>query len=96
LKAIASSASNSWGLFLLVFMLGYGLVSVPQSLWAASCKGHSLNNAYFKVAKLSQERNSAEESLDDVLEVFSDLIDFFTLKLQSFILYSRCKRARKS
>jgi hypothetical protein len=71
LKAIASSASNSWGLFLLVFMLGYGLVSVPQSLWAASCKGHSLNSAYFKVAKLSQERNSAEESLDDVLEVSS-------------------------
>lgn len=36
LKAIASSASNTWGLFLLVFMLGYGLISVPQALYHSS------------------------------------------------------------
>jgi len=71
LKAIASSASNTWGLFLLIFMLGYGLVAVPRTLWNSSCKGHSLNSAYFNMSKLSGERNSSEEALDDVLENLS-------------------------
>ncbi|ODM93216.1 LMBR1 domain-containing protein 2 [Orchesella cincta] len=68
LKAIASSASNTWGLFLLVFMLGYGLISVPLTLYTSSSERRSLNVAYFKVAKLSTERSSAEEAIDDVIE----------------------------
>ena len=28
-QAIAAAASNTWGLTLLVFMMGYGLVEVP-------------------------------------------------------------------
>ena len=32
-KAIAAAASNTWGLFVLVLMLGYGLVEVPRTLW---------------------------------------------------------------
>ena len=32
-KAIAAAASNTWGLFVLVLMLGYGLVEVPRSCW---------------------------------------------------------------
>jgi hypothetical protein len=30
LQAIAAAASNTWGLTLLVFMMGYGLVEVPS------------------------------------------------------------------
>ena len=69
IKGVAAAASNTWGLFLLVFMLGYGLVALPRSIWVSSSIKHSLNNSYFKLAKLSQERNNAEEELDDVLEV---------------------------
>ena len=29
-KAIAAAAGNTWGLFVLVLMLGYGLVEVPR------------------------------------------------------------------
>ncbi|XP_049844967.1 LMBR1 domain-containing protein 2 homolog isoform X1 [Schistocerca gregaria] len=68
LKTIASSASNTWGLFLLILLLGYALVAVPRSLWNASKKGYSLNYAYFKAGKLSLEKLEAEEALDDVLE----------------------------
>nr|ACO11086.1 LMBR1 domain-containing protein 2 homolog [Caligus rogercresseyi] len=67
LKAIASSASNTWGLFVLVLMLGYGLIEVPRSLWKASLRGHSLNRAYFKLAKLMSEKADAEEELEDSL-----------------------------
>ena len=67
LKAIAAAASNTWGLFLLVFMMGYGLVEVPRELWHSSQRGYRLNKAYFKISKLWGERSDAEGSLEDVL-----------------------------
>ena len=69
LKAIAASASNTWGLFLLVLLLGYALVEVPRSLWNASKKGYSLHYAYFHAAKLSCDKCEAQDAVDDVLEV---------------------------
>ncbi|XP_034484820.1 LMBR1 domain-containing protein 2 homolog [Drosophila innubila] len=68
LKAIASSASNTWGLFLLVLLLGYALVEVPRSLWNNAKPGFALQYAYFKAAKLSTDKAEAEEHVDDVLE----------------------------
>jgi len=66
-KAIAAAASNTWGLFVLVLMLGYGLVEVPRNLWMRTKRGYQLNRAYFKVAKLMTERTDADEALDDAL-----------------------------
>jgi len=66
-KAIAAAASNTWGLFVLVLMLGYGLVEVPRNLWMRTQRGYQLNRAYFKVAKLMTERTDADEVLDDAL-----------------------------
>uniref|UniRef100_A0A1Y1L8F3 LMBR1 domain-containing protein n=2 Tax=Photinus pyralis TaxID=7054 RepID=A0A1Y1L8F3_PHOPY len=68
LKAIASSASNTWGLFLLVLLLGYALVEVPRGLWNNSNYMYVVNYAYFKAAKLSSDKCEAEETVDDVLE----------------------------
>lgn len=68
LKAIASSASNTWGLFLLVLLLGYALVEVPRSLWNNSKPNFTLQYAYFKTSKLSIEKAEAEENVEDVLE----------------------------
>ena len=46
-KAIAASASNTWGLFVLVLMLGYGLVEVPRNCWNRSQKGFQVSyNCY--------------------------------------------------
>lgn len=33
IKQIVIAASNTWGLLMLVVMLGYGLVDVPRWLW---------------------------------------------------------------
>ncbi|KAG5898796.1 hypothetical protein JTB14_011006 [Gonioctena quinquepunctata] len=68
LKAIASSASNTWGLFLLVLLLGYALVEVPRRLWEKSNHSLTLTQSYFKAAKLSSDKCEAEETVDDVLE----------------------------
>lgn len=68
LKAIASSASNTWGLFLLILLFGYALVEVPRNIWNDSRPEFKLKYAYFKVSKLSSEKSEAEEKVDEVLE----------------------------
>lgn len=69
LQTIGITAANTWGLFLLVLLLGYGLVEIPRSYWNASRRGHLLIKTYFKAAKLMTEKADAEENLEDVMEV---------------------------
>lgn len=68
LKVIAISSSNTWGLFLLVVLLGYGLVELPRFIINLSRYTQLLSRQYFRVARLNAEKCEAEEKLDDVLE----------------------------
>ncbi|XP_013888874.1 LMBR1 domain-containing protein 2-B [Austrofundulus limnaeus] len=68
LQTIGITAANTWGLFLLVLLMGYGLVEVPRSYWNASRHGHLLIKTYFKASKLMTEKADAEENLEDVME----------------------------
>ncbi|XP_061674304.1 G-protein coupled receptor-associated protein LMBRD2B-like isoform X2 [Syngnathoides biaculeatus] len=67
-QTIGITAANTWGLFLLVLLLGYGLVEIPRSYWLSSCHAHSLAKTYFKVAKMASEKAAAEENLADAME----------------------------
>ena len=42
LKVICITASNTWGLFLLVILLGYGLIEIPRSCYHKSLDERSL------------------------------------------------------
>ncbi|KAI1881909.1 hypothetical protein AGOR_G00244330 [Albula goreensis] len=68
LQTIGITAANTWGLFLLVLLLGYGLVEIPRSVWNGSRHGHLLIKTYFKAAKLMSEKADAEENLEDIME----------------------------
>lgn len=68
MKAIASSSSNTWGLFLLVLLLGHALVEIPRNLWNNSKPGYALQYSYFKVTKVWGEKSDAEEQVDRYLE----------------------------
>lgn len=48
LKIVCISASNTWGLFLLVVLLGYGLVEIPRACFNTSQHGRTLSYLYFK------------------------------------------------
>lgn len=63
------TASNTWGLCLLVLLLGYGLIDVPRLCWHSARLRHRLAHTYFSLAKMSLERAEAEETLEDVLDV---------------------------
>uniref|UniRef100_A0A671VB08 LMBR1 domain containing 2a n=1 Tax=Sparus aurata TaxID=8175 RepID=A0A671VB08_SPAAU len=69
LQTIGITAANTWGLFLLVLLLGYGLVEIPRSYWLSSSHGYLLAKTYFKAAKMATEKVEAEENLADVMEV---------------------------
>ncbi|XP_071339208.1 G-protein coupled receptor-associated protein LMBRD2B-like isoform X1 [Trachinotus anak] len=68
LQTIGITAANTWGLFLLVLLLGYGLVEIPRSYWLSSSHSYLLAKTYFKAAKMATERAEAEENLADVME----------------------------
>ncbi|CAJ1068920.1 G-protein coupled receptor-associated protein LMBRD2B-like [Xyrichtys novacula] len=68
LQTIGITAANTWGLFLLVLLLGYGLVEIPRSYWLSSSQGYLLAKAYFKAAKMATEKAEAEEHLANVME----------------------------
>ncbi|KAL0979830.1 hypothetical protein UPYG_G00190360 [Umbra pygmaea] len=68
LQTIGIAAANTWGLFLLVLLLGYGLVEIPRSYWNSSRHGYLLAKTYFKVAKLAAEKAEAEENMDDTMQ----------------------------
>lgn len=68
LKLLLVTTSNTWGLCLLVLLLGYGLVEVPRSCWTAAKRGFAMNLTYFKASKLHLEKCEAEDTLEDILE----------------------------
>ena len=71
-------AGNTWGIFMLIFLLGYGLVEVPRSCWLASRLTYQLNYAQFKLAKVRTEKADTEEEASSVLEVlFPKKMNFF-------------------
>ncbi|OQR67724.1 LMBR1 domain-containing protein 2-like [Tropilaelaps mercedesae] len=79
LKVLLITASNTWGLFLLVLLLGSGLVDVPRTMWNLSRKGYTLRYLYFKGAKLSMEKCETEEKLDDAIEELRQVNNCITM-----------------
>lgn len=67
-KVILVTSANTWGLFLLVVLLGYGLIELPRSMINRSMYSQSLNEMYFRVGIVNAEKLEAESSLDEALE----------------------------
>ncbi|KAE9420939.1 hypothetical protein Angca_009583, partial [Angiostrongylus cantonensis] len=65
LKVILVSASNTWGLFLLVVLLGYGFVEFPRGLWNMGNRDYLLSKTYFNIDKIFSDKNETEEALKD-------------------------------
>jgi hypothetical protein len=49
--------------------MGYGLVEVPRTVLHSSNLEYQLAHVYFKVSKMSTEKEEAEEKLNEVLTV---------------------------
>lgn len=85
LKVVIISSSNTWGLFLLVVLLGYGLVELPRSLINRSKSTEHLNRLYFNLASVNAEKCEAEERLDDALEEVQQAIIIIGTKEHNYL-----------
>jgi len=69
LPAILVALSNTWGLFLTMVLLGYGLVTVPRELWADGDLAKELGYLQYKATVLHEEVNEAQFQLNEVVKV---------------------------
>jgi hypothetical protein len=75
LKVIAITASNTWGLFLLILLLGFGLIDFPRTMWLKSDYNLHLKQSYFQLARLHIEKCEAEEELEDLVAEIKQLAE---------------------
>ena len=66
LKQTAMMASNMWGLFMVILLLGYGLVDVPRRLWRGTTTEYELRSMQFRASKLYSEIADATGAGEDV------------------------------
>ncbi len=62
------TASITWGLFLLVLLLGYGLVQVPKNIYNQSRTSLMLAHLQFKLSQLYNEKLEVEDSMDTLVD----------------------------
>jgi hypothetical protein len=67
------AASTTWGLFLLVLMLGYGLVQIPLTVYNHSRTYYILSQVHFKLSQLYNEKIDIEERLESLVDDVSKL-----------------------
>jgi len=72
-KVSIVAASTTWGLFLLVLMLGYGLVQVPLTVYNHSRSSYMLAHIQFKLSQLYNEKIDIEERLESLVDEISKL-----------------------
>lgn len=60
---VISGASNTWGLIMVILMLGYGVVDVPRFLWRRCQLKQSLRRQQFQVASINQELVEAQSKV---------------------------------
>ena len=69
LPAILVALSNTWGLFLTMVLLGYGLVTVPRELWADGDLAKELKYLQYKATVLHEDVTEAQFQLNEVVKV---------------------------
>ncbi|GAU93072.1 LMBR1-3 [Ramazzottius varieornatus] len=74
LYTLLVTASNTWGLFLLILLLGYGLVEIPRGIFKRSNLSYQLAYTQFKLAKVSVEKAEADEEIADIFSEIRKMV----------------------
>ncbi|KAI9275921.1 LMBR1-like membrane protein-domain-containing protein [Phascolomyces articulosus] len=60
IQGFVMAMANSWGLFLVIVFLGYGLVAVPRRLWITGSTKRHLNQLYSNAPKAKEDCMDSE------------------------------------
>lgn len=83
------AAANSWGLFLVIVFMGYGLVSVPRTLWYSGSYDRHLHQHYANAARLKEECMDSEIEFNELAKVKIIQADNRGRLLNSHFFYDR-------
>ena len=61
--------ANSWGLFLVIVFLGYGLVAVPRRLWITGNTKRHLRQLYANASKAKEDCMDSELEFIELAKV---------------------------
>lgn len=70
IPATITAAANTYGLFLLIAMLGHGLVNVPRRCWRRAKREMNLKRYQFDVARYDANLFDSTEALKKTLKVY--------------------------
>jgi hypothetical protein len=65
LPAFLMALSNCWGLFLIILLLGYGLVAIPRKLWYTGSVEKMLHYYQFQLAEVDETLIDTKFKLDE-------------------------------
>ncbi|OBZ82382.1 LMBR1 domain-containing protein 2 [Choanephora cucurbitarum] len=71
IQSYVMAAANSWGLFLVIVFMGYGLVSVPRSLWYYGKYTTHLHQLYAKAAHVKEECMDSEFEYNELAKTMN-------------------------
>ncbi|CAO3654282.1 unnamed protein product [Cunninghamella echinulata] len=63
--------ANSWGLFLVIMFMGYGLVSVPRALWNSGDIRKRLDELYIKAPRVKEECMDSELEFNELAKTIN-------------------------
>jgi hypothetical protein len=66
--AFVVAAVNVYGLFLIIIMLGYGIVEVPMAIWRGSDPVRALQSQEFRAGGVETNMIDAEDRVDEAVE----------------------------
>lgn len=84
IQSYVMAAANSWGLFLVIVFMGYGLVSVPRSLWYSGSYDRHLHQHYANATKLKEECLDSELEFNELSKVNAKK-KYLVVNINSFI-----------
>jgi hypothetical protein len=86
IKDVAIAASNTWGMLLLVFLLGYGLVDVPRFLWRRANYAATLR--LYPFPKKEEEKRANEQTHHHLLpSVFASRLKTNMCSVPRFLFF---------
>ncbi|RCI06896.1 LMBR1 domain-containing protein 2 [Rhizopus stolonifer] len=71
IQSYVMAAANSWGLFLVIVLMGYGLVSVPRSLWYTGHYTARLHHLYANAARVKEECMDSELEFNELAKTMN-------------------------
>eukprot|EP00474_Spongospora_subterranea_P010122 CRZ10580.1 hypothetical protein [Spongospora subterranea] len=69
LLTLAMALANIWGLFLMVVLLGYGLVDIPRKLWNFGNTQLRARALYFQAVAIHDEYQDSTELISDTISM---------------------------